>query len=198
MFMRMDRPEHAPYRRVVAPIVGPRNLKNMTQMIRDRTCEVLDGLPREEEFDWVENVSVPLTTMMLATLFDFPFEEREKLTYWSDVMVSPLEGPGALVSSETARAKIIGEMGAFFRELYAACKTSEPQFDLLSMLAHSEMIGELDGREFLGTIVLLIVGGNDTTRNSMSSGLLAPQSACSPIKCAVSSVSPPSLTGKIH
>jgi len=74
-FIRMDPPKHTQQRRVVAPIVATENLNNLEPTIRERTARVLDELPRGETFDWVDRVSVELTTMMLATLFDFPFED---------------------------------------------------------------------------------------------------------------------------
>jgi cytochrome P450 len=80
-FIRMDPPKHDEQRKVVGPIVAPANLAEMEATIRERTIRVLDGLPRNETFDWVERVSIELTTMMLATLFDYPWEERRQLTY---------------------------------------------------------------------------------------------------------------------
>ncbi|MCW5749168.1 MAG: cytochrome P450, partial [Alphaproteobacteria bacterium] len=92
-FIRMDPPEHTVRRRTVAPIVGPSNLVNMEATIRERTERVLDDLPRNETFDWVDRVSIELTTMMLATLFDFPWEDRRKLTWWSDVAIANIHAP---------------------------------------------------------------------------------------------------------
>jgi cytochrome P450 len=85
MFIAMDPPKHDIQRATVQSIVGPDNLKSYETLIRSRTQALLDGLPVGESFDWVKSVSVELTTMMLATLFDFPFEDRAKLTRWSDV-----------------------------------------------------------------------------------------------------------------
>jgi cytochrome P450 len=64
---------------------------------------VLDELPRNETFDWVDKVSIELTTMMLATLFDFPWEDRRKLTFWSDVAICNVNSPGAPVHTEEER-----------------------------------------------------------------------------------------------
>ena len=172
-FIRMDPPRHDEQRKVAQPIVAPGNLANMEGLIRQRTRMVLDALPRGEEFDWVEEVSVKLTTMMLATLFDFPFEERSKLTYWSDVAICNVRSPDSPVHSEEERFSDLKEMAAYIGRLFEERRNQPPKFDLLSMLAHGAATREMPLREFMGNLSLLIVGGNDTTRNSMSGGLLA-------------------------
>ncbi len=172
-FIKMDPPRHTDQRKTVAPIVAPTNLRNMEATIRERTESVLDGLPRGETFNWVEKVSIELTTMMLATLFDFPWEDRKLLTYWSDVSIADLGGADPIVPSEDARQEVLGEMTAYFQALWEERAKSEPKFDLISMLAHNAATEDMPEREFVGNVILLIVGGNDTTRNSMSGGLLA-------------------------
>jgi len=171
-FIRMDPPEHTAKRKVVTPIVSPTNLSNMEDMVRERTCEVLDSLPRNETFDWVNVVSTPLTTMMLATLFDFPWEYRAKLSWWSDVIVADINSPDAIIRSEDERMKHFGEMVAYFRKLWDERSAAPPKFDLVSMLAHSEINKNMSPMEFLGTLTLLIVGGNDTTRNTMTASIM--------------------------
>ena len=106
MFIAMDEPKHGDQRRTVQGVVAPTNLAKMEGLIRERVCGILDGLPVGETFNWVDRVSIELTTQMLATLFDFPFEERRKLTYWSDVATT-LPGPDALVSSIEERQEIL-------------------------------------------------------------------------------------------
>src|SRR3984885_4096000 len=173
-FISMDPPRHDDQRRVVSPIVAPANLQNMSGIIRERVCKVLDGLPRGETFDWVQRVSIELTTLMLTTLFDFPLEERGKLTYWSDCATQDVNA-GGLVDSEEKRLEILTEALSRFTSMWRDRAARPPGFDLISMLAHGEATKNLvdDPAEFLGNLTLLIVGGNDTTRNSMRGGLWA-------------------------
>ena len=171
-FISMDPPRHDAQRVAVSPIVAPGNLANMQGVIRERTCRVLDELPRGETFDWVEKVSIELTTLMLATLFDFPLDERRKLTWWSDVATS-LPGMGGVVSSWEERTAELRRMAERFGQLWNERVNAPPRTDLISMLAHNPATRGMPPEEFIGNLVLLIVGGNDTTRNSMTGGLLA-------------------------
>jgi cytochrome P450 len=170
-FIAMDRPKHDEQRRIAQPVVAPANLKNLKGLIRERVCRILDNLPINEEFDWVKNVSVELTTQMLATLFDFPFEDRNKLTYWSD-MATAIPG-GGVAKSQADRWEAIEECLAYFTRLWNERINKKDGFDLVSMLAHGEATKDMSPEEYLGNIILLIVGGNDTTRNSISGGVVA-------------------------
>ncbi len=166
MFIAMDRPKHTGQRRTVAPAFTPSEMARLSSNIRARTAEILDSLPVGEEFDWVDRVSIELTTQMLALLFDFPWEERRKLTFWSD-WAGDIEIAKDPVRKERRR-EILFECAAYFGELWKAKLGKEPTPDLISMMIHSDAMAEMDQMEFLGNLILLIVGGNDTTRNSMS------------------------------
>ena len=167
MFIAMDRPKHTGQRRTVAPKFTPKNMAAMEQEIRQRTGEVLDSLPWDKSFDWVDRVSIELTTGMLALLFGFPWEDRRMLTYWSD-----WAGDVELAVAEdltAQRRQILFEMGAYFQQLWdERINAKEPGDDLISMMINSDAMKHMDHMEFMGNLVLLIVGGNDTTRNSMS------------------------------
>jgi cytochrome P450 len=172
-FIRMDPPKHDEQRKVVSPIVAPQNLAEMEATIRERTIRVLESLPRNETFDWVERVSIELTTMMLATLFDYPWDDRRRLTYWSDVAICNVRAPESPVHSEQEKFDELKKMAERMAELYNERAKQPPKFDLLSMLAHGGATRNMPLREFMGNLTLLIVGGNDTTRNSMTGGLYA-------------------------
>jgi cytochrome P450 len=172
MFIAMDPPKHDDQRKAVSSIVAPANLNNWQSLIRERTGQVLDSLPRNETFDWVDKVSIELTTCMLATLFDFPFEDRRLLTWWSDVAtMNKATNPDALDPAE--RMAELGKMLGYFTKLWNERVNEPPRTDLVSMLAHGAATRNMAPMEFMGNLVLLIVGGNDTTRNSMTGGLLA-------------------------
>ena len=171
MFIAMDPPKHDAQRKVVSPIVAGPNLQAMEPLIRERAGEILDVLPIGEEIDWVDRVSIELTSMTLANLFDFPQAERRKLTRWSDVATARPES--GIVESEDARRAELMECVGYFMQLWNERVNAEPRADLISMLAHGESTRNMDRTEYLGNLLLLIVGGNDTTRNSISGSVLA-------------------------
>ena len=165
MFIAMDRPEHTAERRVIAPAFTPAAMTQMSDDIRQRTAEVLDSLPIGERFDWVDKVSIELTTQMLAILFDFPWEDRRKLTEWSD-WAGDVE-IAMDVSKRPERMAKMMEMGTYFQRLWDERLEKDEAPDLISRMIHSNM-KDMDHMEYIGNLILLIVGGNDTTRNSMS------------------------------
>ena len=171
MFIAMDPPKHDQQRKAVTSAVAPSNLQLLEPTIRERACHILDDLPVGEDIDWVDKVSIELTTMTLATLFDFPWEERRKLTRWSDITTAAPETD--IVESYEARREELIECAMYFKGLWEQRINQEPKNDLISMMAHSPATRDMPFLEFLGNLLLLIVGGNDTTRNSISGGVLA-------------------------
>src|SRR5271168_1529869 len=171
-FIAMDQPRHGAQRKTVAPMFTPTHLDQLAINIRKRSAECLDNLPRGEIFDWVDQVSIELTTQMLAVLFDFPWEDRRKLTRWSDIATT-LPGPDGLVPTEEARQAELMECATYFARLWNERIKQPPKSDLLSMMAHSDATRDMDPKNFLGNLILLIVGGNDTTRNTLSGSIYA-------------------------
>ncbi|MGE5151077.1 MAG: cytochrome P450 [Rhodospirillaceae bacterium] len=177
MFIAMDPPKHDEQRKTVSPIVAPAHLSYLEPIIRERAAKILDDLPVGEEIDWVDKVSIELTTMTLATLFDFPWEERRKLTRWSDVATAAPEsgifGTTDPEEAEQRRRMELFECVDYFTRLWEERVKAPPQPDLISMLAHGESTKNMDRMEYLGNLILLIVGGNDTTRNTISGSIYA-------------------------
>ena len=174
-FITMDGARHDAHRKVVQPVASPRNLAVLEPLIRERACEILDALPIGETFDWVDRVSIELTTSMLATLFDFPHEERRKLTHWSDMATaSPLQTGASFATDDERRAELMKCL-AEFTELWKQRQQRAPseRLDFVTALANAPATRGMEPMEYLGTLILLIVGGNDTTRNSITGGVLA-------------------------
>ncbi|HEX3920282.1 MAG TPA: cytochrome P450 [Caulobacteraceae bacterium] len=170
-FITMDEPEHGPARKAVSPTLAPANLATMAPVVRERAGEILDSLPIGVEFDWVDLVSKELTAMTLATLFDFPFEKRRKLPWWSDMIMNmPGHGP---VESWQQKGEAMNECFTAFNELWEQRFDAPGGNDLISMLAHNPATRDMEMQQYHGNVILLIVGGNDTTRNTISGSVYA-------------------------
>ena len=173
-FITADQPRHGPERKAVQPVVAPKNLTNFESLIRACSIEILESLPVGTPFNWVDAVSINLTTQMLATLFGFPFDERDKLTAWSDNFTSGLRRGD--VEGAKARAAMMRECLSCFQDLWHQ-RNAEPEdcFDLITLMQRDPTTSDMVDRpmDYLGNLGLLIVGGNDTTRNSVTGGVLA-------------------------
>jgi len=172
-FIAMDQPKHDVQRKAVTSAVAPPALAELEPLIRERVGKVLDSLPVGETFNWVEKVSIEITTQMLATLFDFPFEDRRKLTFWSDVTTADEVTLEQMGLTDDERRAALYECLEVFGGLYAERAELPPTNDFISLMAHNPAMKDMDPMNLLGNLILLIVGGNDTTRNSMSGGVLA-------------------------
>ena len=175
LFIAMDPPKHDLQRAAVQGVVAPNNLAKMESLIRARVEAILDNLPIGKPFDWVKNVSINLTTQMLATLLDFPFEQRHKLTYWSDQAASDPAATGGDADKDERMAAMQDCLNTFVQIWQERLGDGQAPTDLIRMLQHDPHTADMVDRpmEYLGNLVLLIIGGNDTTRNSITGGVLA-------------------------
>ena len=172
MFIMQDQPKHTGQRKEVAPMFTGAHLATFEELIRSRTIEILDDLPDGESFNWVQEVSIELTSRMLATLFDVPQEDRAKLIHWSDT-VERISDPDFFETPEEGFQEL-WKCFEYFNTIWEDRKANDQGGgDLISMLARGAATKNMSPNEFLGNVILLIVAGNDTTRNSISGGIAA-------------------------
>jgi cytochrome P450 len=174
MFIAMDPPRHTRFRRPVEAVITSEFVDMIERRLRVGAATLLDGLPRNETFDWVERVSIDLSTQMLAILLDYPWEERRRLAYWADVVSSLVDGESEM--RDDNEREMLACLGAF-TSIWNERANSDPTNDFISALAHSEFTQRMNSLELLSNIILLIVGGSDTSRNSSTGSLFALMSA---------------------
>ncbi len=167
----MDPPDRVKNRRVVAPGFTPQKLDDLTPRIQERAREILSTIEGKDEVEFISTVAAELPIQMLAELFGINQELRHKLFEWSNIIIGG-DDPDIVVSPEQVRTAIM-ELVTFGMEQYEQRKEN-PSNDLISMLVHTEVNGKpVDLGDYLSTLLLLVVAGNETTRNSISGGILA-------------------------
>ena len=163
--LMMDPPEHTKHRDVVKRLGLPQTVASFEELVRKTTRQVLAALPRGEVFDFVDRVSIEITATLLAAMLGYPMEQRRELVHWSDTITSFASDP----ESQAETLRFAESMGSWLERRAA----QPPSNDLLSILAHSDLMSTVSAEHRLETVMTFLVGGNDTTRNTMSGGLWA-------------------------
>jgi linalool 8-monooxygenase len=170
-FISRDPPSHGEYRKFVLPALTPNRLEGIEARVSARCARLLDETPLDETIDIVPHLSAPLPLLTLADLLGLSFDLWPKLYEWTNAFVG--EDDPDFRRSPEAMAATLAEFFAFARELFDL-RRAEPGGDLASLLANARIDGEpIPFGEFVGNLILVLVGGNETTRNSLSHTLAA-------------------------
>lgn len=167
----MDDPEHVRQRRMVSRGFTPSRINGLMQHIRELARDLVDKVASRGECDFVIDIARPLPLIVIAEMLGLPVEDRERLAHWSDTMMAA-EG----AEPDEPRTQLAGEAwGEYVTYLDALLedRRARPRDDLISVLLSSADADELSGEEVLSFLVLLLVAGNETTRNALSGGMLA-------------------------
>ena len=172
-FATSDPPVHTRERGAVSPALSPQRVAQIEEQTRQRIRTVLEGLPREEPFNWATRVSAELTIQMVAALFDFPMAERDRLSYWTEVLVTT-PAPGAIVSTWEERETVVGEYRERMLRLFRQ-RVDAPGEDVISALAQcpaTTAMADDDPAHLIGTITL-VAGANEAARGALSGSVVA-------------------------
>ena len=164
----LDPPRHTQMRRLINKGFTPRMVAQLEPHVRDIVTRTLDAVAARGACDFVEDVAVPLPMLVIADLLGYPQEDWRRLQHWSDEM--------NIGDASQPLDKVIAAYEAFcaYHEPIAAAKAANPGDDLISKLIQGEVDGErLDQDDVLRTALLLLVGGNETTRNTIAGAVLA-------------------------
>lgn len=170
-FISRDPPVHTRYRKFIMPALSPVRLGDIEARIRARATRLIAAIPLGEPIDLVPTLAAPLPLMTLAELLGVSGDLWPKLYDWTNAFVG--EDDPEFRQSPEAMAATLGEFFAFAQELYAA-RRAAPTEDIASLLANAEIEGEpVPFRDFVANLILVLVGGNETTRNSLSHSVAA-------------------------
>ena len=172
--LNMDPPDHARYRRLSSSWFTPRAIRSMDDKVARVTREVLDAAAETTAGDFVQDVSARITIAVIAEMLGVPRRDWNLLFRWTNEVIAPQDpefAKGQTADETGTRARI--EVFAYFQEL-AERRRVEPTDDIVSVVANSRLNdAPLPPVELLSYYFLLVVAGNETTRNAMTGGMLA-------------------------
>jgi cytochrome P450 len=171
--MNVDPPEQSLHRDVVKVLGLPKAVASFEAQMRTTARDVIARLPREQEFDWVDRVSIEITSTMLAAMMGYPLAEGRQLVHWSDVATCFTDDADAPVSSESERSAALEKFAEVMTSSLQEHAQEPAAANLLSLIAHSDLMGSLQPKDRIDTLYTFLIGGNDTTRNTMTGGLWA-------------------------
>jgi linalool 8-monooxygenase len=170
-FISIDPPVHALYRKIVMPALAPGRLAGIEERINARCAELIAGIPMHVPVDIVPLLSAPLPLLTLAELLDVPSDVWPKLYDWTNAFVG--EDDPDFRNSPASMAQTLSEFFEFSKDLFER-RRARPGSDLASVLANATIEGQpVAFKEFVANLILALVGGNETTRNSLSHSIVA-------------------------
>ena len=168
----LDPPDHTRLRGLVSKAFTPRAVAALGPRVKEIVDELLDDLAGKERFDLVEEFAFPLPVIVIAEMLGIPAEDRDHFNVWSNDIALAVEP--VLTRAEVARVRSASDaIVAYFEEIIEQ-RRRQPQEDMLSALIAAEEEGDkLTHDELIGTLMLLLVAGNETTRSLIGNGMLA-------------------------
>ncbi len=172
MMISMDDPMHKQRRKLVNRGFTPKRVRDRTAEVTAICDEILDKVCERGECDFVWDIAAPLPLILIGDMLGFPRESYDDLLEWSDDMIR------ATTDTDQAAAEKGMLAGIAFREfqleVIADRRSRSPQSDLVSVLCHAEVDGEkLDDESLVQETLLILIGGDETTRHVISGGMLA-------------------------
>ena len=171
MMIDMDDPDHARRRKLVSKGFTPRRVRDLEAKIRAVCDEIIDAVYEKGSCDLVRDIAAPLPMVMIGDALGVAPEDRADLLTWSDDMVSA-QSNKATDEALTAAATAFSEYQAYATKVIAERRTRPVDIDLISVLVHAEVDGDtLDDDELMQESLLILVGGDETTRHVVSGGI---------------------------